>query len=73
MWNDQVLKVFVTIERRKKRKFHTPIHLLTQPQKLIHKKYLLRKVVKVVCFVCHVEICQTMALHIGIGKKLFDE
>jgi hypothetical protein len=40
LWNDQVLKVFVMIERmkEKKRKFHTPIDLLKHPQKLIHKK-----------------------------------
>jgi hypothetical protein len=43
-----------------------------QAQKLIHEINLLRKVDKVVCFVCCVEICHTMAPHIvllGLAKS----
>jgi len=59
-------------EERKEKKISHPNRFVDTPTKINSQKNLLRKVVKVVCFVCHMEICQTMAPHIvilGLAKS----
>jgi hypothetical protein len=59
-------------EERKEKKISHPNRFVDAPTKINSPKNQLRKVVKVVCFVCLVEICQTMApliVLLGLAKS----